>query len=73
MVRRWVARMDPAPESRRHRWVRGESGTLYQVVRAIDWDGEIGGVLRIWASVDDVDSAAEPEVVDDLVYPPSRL
>lgn len=72
-LRRWVKRWDPTPESRRHRWIRGDSGTLYQVVREINWDDEIGGVLRIWALVDNVDSAAEPEVVDDLVYPPSRL
>lgn len=69
-LRRWVTRLHPLPGHRRHKCVRGASGTDYQVVREIDWDEEIGSTLRIWILVDDVESASHPEVANDLVHPP---
>ncbi|MEX2448476.1 MAG: hypothetical protein WD404_07010 [Solirubrobacterales bacterium] len=42
------------------------------MVREIDWDDEPMGVLRVWALVDDVESATEPEVGCELLYPSGR-
>ncbi len=62
--------MDPKPQTRVEKEARGESGTLYRAVREIDWDGDVGGALRIWVYVDDFTPAMEYD--SDLVYPPAH-
>lgn len=70
LLRRWIARWDTPPGSRVRKEVRGPSGTLYQVVREVWWDTEHGGTIRVWAAVDDFETAREPLTRCELVEPP---